>query len=246
MCWNTEVSGAMVTAGAVGSAITYHRGDPPAIWLTFGFFSIMEALQVWGIAVQNQCGTSSNQTVTVLSYLHIAIQPFFINAFAMELVPVAVKARARNWVYGACMVSTTIMLAQLIPDAALGACLPGSPLCADKWCTVSGDWHIAWDVPYNGLVVHLENVVGIHSGFPSYMIAAFVIPLIYGAWRFVAVNFFAGPVLAAYLTTNPNEIPAIWCLFSIGILFIGLRPAVKKSVSANDWWGRSVGNHVSN
>lgn len=112
----------MVTIGAVASAITSYRDDPPAIWLTFGFFSIMEALQVWGIAVQNQCGTSSNQTVTVLSYLHIAIQPFFINAFAMELVPVAVKVRARNWVYGACMVSTTVMLAQLIPDAALGTC----------------------------------------------------------------------------------------------------------------------------
>ena len=36
------------------------------------------------------------------------------------------------------------------------------------------------------------------------------------------VSLLAGPVLAHALTDNPHEVPAIWCLFSISILLIGL------------------------
>lgn len=240
MCWSMEASVGMVVVGTVASAVTYRRGDPPAIWLTLGFFTIMEALQVAGYGVLNQCGTPANTSVTVLSYLHIVIQPFFINAFAMELVPETVKRRVRVGVFAACAVSSLVMLAQIIPSPQLGDCLTGSALCAERWCTVSGDWHIAWDIPYNGLLVGVERMFGIYSGFPTYMIAAFVLPLIYGAWRFVIVHAVAGPILAAYLTTNPNEMPAIWCLFSIAILLISLSPFIRQSVSTTRWWGRSV------
>ncbi|MEH6647609.1 DUF5765 domain-containing protein [Sulfitobacter sp.] len=240
MCWSTQASVAMAGIGVIATAVTYRRGAAPAIWLTIGFFAVMEALQVWGYAVLGQCGAPSNQAVTVLSYLHIVVQPFFINAFAMELVPKIVKRRVRGWVFSACAVSSLIMLVQIMPVPALGSCLPGSPLCADRWCTVAGDWHIAWDAPYNGLLIGIERFVGIYAGFPSYIIAAFLLPLIYGAWRFSLVHAVAGPSLAAALTTNPNEMPAIWCLFSITILLIGLSAPIRKTVTATHWWGRPV------
>ncbi len=60
--------------------------------------------------------------------------------------------------------------------------------------------------------------------FPTYGIAVFIVPLAYGCWRFVLFHLLAGPVLAFQLTDNANEIPAIWCLFSIGIILIGLSP----------------------
>lgn len=240
MCWNVEASVGMVVLGTIAATVTYWRRDPPAIWLTLGFFAIMEALQVAGYGVVDQCGTASNKSVTVLSYLHIVFQPFFINAFAMELVPNTVKRRVLVGVFAACAMSSLVMLIQIIPAVELGACQLGSPLCADRWCTVSGDWHIAWDVPYNGLLVNVDQIFGIYSGFPSYMVAAFFLPLIYGAWRFVIVHAIAGPILAANLTTNPNEMPAIWCLFSIAILLISLSSTVRQTVSTKRWWGRSV------
>lgn len=240
MCWSVEASVGMVAIGAIAATVTYRRGEPPAIWLTLGYFSIMEALQVAGYGVVDQCGTTANTSVTVLSYLHIALQPLFINAFAMELVPAGVKRRVQSWVFAACAVSSLVMLAQIIPAPQLGACHPGSALCADRWCTVSGDWHIAWDVPYNGLLVRVEQTFGIYSGFPTYMASAFILPLFYGAWRFVIVHAIAGPILAASLTTNPNEMPAIWCLFSIAILLISLSPLVKRAMSTTRWWGRPV------
>ena len=242
MCLSAEISAGMVVVGTVTTVATYRRGEMPAIWLTLGFFTLMEALQVWGYGVLDQCGTPANRSVTVLSYLHIAIQPFFINAFAMELVPKPVRYRARYGVYSVCAVSLIVMLMQIAPYQPFGTCLPGSPLCADRWCTVAGDWHIAWDVPYNGMLLGLERTYGLHAGFPTYMVAAFIMPLIYGAWRFVVVHAIAGPVLATALTTNPNEMPAIWCLFSIAILLIGLSPAVRKTVTATHWWGRQVAN----
>lgn len=244
MCWNVEASAAMVALGSAVVVVTYRRGDAPAIWVTLGFFTFMEALQVWGYMELDQCGTTANKSVTIASYLHIAVQPFFINAFTMELVPASVKRKVRFWVYSACAISTAIMLVQILPLPALATCLPGSPLCAEQWCTVSGDWHIAWDVPYNGLVLPIERLLGIYPGFPTYMVAAFVLPLVYGAWRFVIVHAFAGPILAAGLTSNPNEMPAIWCLFSIAILLIGLSKVCRKKVSTDHWWGRRVSGEI--
>jgi hypothetical protein len=51
--------------------------------------------------------------------------------------------------------------------------------------------------------------------------------MVYGAWRFAVFHAVAGPILASMLTGNPNEMPAIWCLFSIGIILIALSPTVR-------------------
>src|SRR6056297_303223 len=234
MCWSVTATAAMVALGGGAATVSYLRCDPPAIWLTLGYFTFMEALQLGGYAVIDQCGTPANRTVTWLSYLHIAFQPIFINAFALELVPAAAKARARVWALGLAALSTLIMLAQIAPLPGVGPCRDGAVLCAEAVCTVSGDWHIAWDVPYNGLMVPLENALGLYSGFPAYMIAAFLLPLLYGAWRFALMHLLIGPVLASALTSNPNEMPAIWCFFSILIVLIALSPPIRRVASAPD------------
>jgi hypothetical protein len=196
----------------------------------------MEALQATGYAVVDQCGTTSNQTITLLSYLHIAFQPFFINAFAMELVPGPVKTRLRRGVYLCCAASSAVMLAQLYPFEWAGSCRLGDPLCGVELCLTSGEWHIAWNIPLSGLLRPMEDAIGIHWGLPTYFLAAFLLPLVYGAWRIVIFHALAGPILASALTTNPNEIPAIWCLFSIGIVLIGLSPLIRQKFETTTWW----------
>jgi hypothetical protein len=200
----------------------------------------MEALQVAGYAVIDECGSTANRSVTLLSVLHIVFQPFFINLFALELVPEPVKVKARRWIFGLCAASAAVMLLQLVPVPAFGSCSIGTPLCGETFCTVSGSWHIAWQVPYNGLLAPFENWMGMKAGFPTYMLTAFLLPLIYGAWRFVIVHALAGPVLASLLTNDPNEMPAVWCLLSIAILCISLSPMIRVRVSAGSWWGRDI------
>jgi hypothetical protein len=226
----------MVGLGGVATALAVVRGYPKPISLTIGYFTIMEALQASGYAVVDQCGTFTNQSITLLSYLHIAFQPFFVNAFAMELVPAPVKARLRRSVYLCCAICSGVILVQLIPFEWAGSCRIGDALCGTELCLTSGQWHIAWSIPYSGLLHPLEDAIGIHSGFPTYMIAAFVLPLAYGAWRFVVFHALAGPILAFWLTPNPNEAPAVWCLFSIGILLIGLTPAIRQRFHTSGWW----------
>lgn len=228
MCWNTTMTAAMVVAGGAATAATLRRGAPAAVPATLAYFTLMEALQLAGYAVIDQCGAPANRLVTQASMLHIALQPFVINAFAMSLGPRPVAPRLRRAVWAVCAVCTGVMLVQLVPVEALGRCTPGTILCGAQWCTVSGAWHIAWEVPFNGLLSPLDGALGLGWGFPTYMVAVFLLPLAYGAWRFVAFHVFAGPLLAGALTRDPNEIPAVWCLFSIGILLISLSPAVRR------------------
>ncbi len=236
MCWSATASLAMVGLGGVATIVTFRRGEPKAIWLTIGYFTLMEALQAAGYAVVDQCGSSVNQSITLLSYLHIVFQPFFINMFAMELVPAPVKARLRRSVFALCSLSAAVMLVQLVPSTWAGLCRPGDVLCGPALCLTSGNWHIAWDIPYNGLMLPLENLIGIHAGFPTYMLTAFLLPLVYGSWRFVVFHAVAGPILASFLTTNPNEMPAIWCLFSIGLLLIAISPLIRRKFETTTWW----------
>ena len=227
---------AMVGVGAAATGVVAVRGQPPAIWLTIGYFTLMEALQAIGYSVVDQCGTTSNQTITLLSYLHIVFQPFFINAFAMELVPGPVKERLRHGVYFCCAASSAVMLAQLYPLEWAGSCRLGDPLCGAVLCLTSGEWHIAWNIPLNGLLRPLEDAIGVHSGLPTYFLAAFLLPLAYGSWRIVVFHALLGPILATWLTNNPNEIPAIWCLFSVGIVLIGLSPLIRQNFETKVWW----------
>ncbi|PWJ22109.1 DUF5765 domain-containing protein [Jannaschia seohaensis] len=231
MCWSETATIAATAIGAGATAIAIARRDPAPIYLALGYFTGMEALQIAGYWVIDQCGTPGNRAVTWLSYLHIVFQPFFINAFAMTLAPAALSPNVRRWVYAVCALSAAIMLAQILPLAALGACSPGFPLCGEAVCTRSGEWHLAWDVPYNGLLVPFEAALGTSFGFPSYLIAVFVLPLLYGAWRFVVFHVVAGPILASLLTDDPNEMPAIWCLFSVGLLLIALSSRVRRVVT---------------
>lgn len=231
MCWTAGVTVTMVGLGAAATAVAWWRGEPRAIWITLGYFTFMEALQAAGYAVVDDCANPANRTVTLLSYLHIAFQPFFINAFAMAIVARAVPERTRRMVWAICGASAAVMLAQLVPWQALGRCLPGEVLCGPALCTISGNWHIGWTVPLNGLFSDWSLGVGLSTKFPSYLVAAFLVPLVYGAWRFVLFHAVFGPFLATLLTDNPNEMPAVWCLFSIGLVLVGMSPLIRRPLA---------------
>jgi hypothetical protein len=216
----------MVAVGGAATAVTMLRGDARGIWVTLGYFTVMEALQATGYAVIDSCGTPANRTITVLSYLHIAFQPLFINAFAMAIAPSEISARTRSWVWALAGLASVMLLARLAPIEALGRCAPVDVLCGIDWCLRSGEWHIAWEVPLNGGLA----AFGIPGQFPAYVLSVFALPLLYGAWRFVVFHLAAGPVLATLLTGDPNEMPAIWCLFSIGIILISLSPFIRHRI----------------
>lgn len=232
MCWNVGATTVMMVAGAAGAVVSARRGDPAAVPFALGWFALMEGLQLWGLAAIDACGTPANATVTYLSALHIAFQPLVINAFVMATVAPLRSARGRWAVLALSGAATAVILLQLYPFSWAGSCTPGVSLCAERLCTRSGTWHLAWDLPYNGLMTWFDQWTGLTVGFPSYVLAVFVLPLAYGAWRFVGFHLLAGPVLAGLMTADANEMPAIWCLFSIGILLVALVPGVRRLLTA--------------
>ena len=229
MCWGPGVSAAIVCGGVVATVIANRRSVPLAFQVAIAWFTLMEALQFASYLVINQCDNPINQALTLLSILHIVFQPFFINAFSLELVPASVRERWRVPVYALCGISSAIMLLQLYPFAWAGNCEPNVNLCGSPLCTVSGNWHLAWNIPYNGLMIHVDQLIGLQWGFPSYMFVSFLLPFLYGAWRFTVFHALFGPLLAARLTGNVNEVPAVWCLFSLGLVLMALSPAFRQN-----------------
>ena len=151
MCWSGEAS-AVLAASGIGTTIwAAWKKEPPALWIALGYFSLMELLQAFTYSVINQCALPANQIATLLGYLHITFQPFFINAVALFFVPAEVRRRLVLPVYALCFVGAIFTLIQLFPFDWAGHCDPSRPLCADRLCSVRGNWHIAWEVPTNGI-----------------------------------------------------------------------------------------------
>ena len=128
----------MVGLGTAATVVTAVRGEPRAIPVALGFFTVMEALQVGGYWVIDDCQLTANRNVTVLSYLHITLQPLFINAFAMATAPTAVSKPMKHWAYALAALATMSMLMRLVSFNWTSQCPLGDPLCGPAFCTVSG------------------------------------------------------------------------------------------------------------
>ena len=239
MCWSAEASATLAVVGLGVASYAAYKKESPALWVTLGYFSLMEALQAYSYTVINQCSLPSNQIATVLGYLHIAFQPFFINALSMYFIPEHVRKNIQYPVYFLCFVSAIIMILQLYPFDWAGLCTPGRPLCAKTLCTVSGSWHLAWDIPVNGIgndwINSPQGPYPGHGGYLSYVIVAFILPFLYGSWRFTTFHFLAGPFMAYLLTNNVNERPAVWCLLSIAFLLIVVKTPLRELMFVRKW-----------
>jgi len=117
------------------------------LWITLGYFSSMELLQAFTYTVIDDCSSPSNQIATLLGYLHIAFQPFFINAISMYFIPDEIRQKISIPVYAFCFAVAIYMILASYPFSWSGSCV-GS-LCSERLCSVSGSWHIAWELPLN-------------------------------------------------------------------------------------------------
>jgi hypothetical protein len=238
MCWSGEASAVLACAGFATAGYAAYKGEAKPLWIALVYFSLMEALQAFTYGVIDQCGEPSNQIATLLGYLHITFQPFFIHMLALYFLPKPVQEKIAPWVYGLCFVSVIVMLIQLYPFEWAGHCDPRRALCADRLCSVSGSWHIAWEVPTNGLGNYFAQLgwPGLRSGYVTYFFVGLLLPFIYGSWRVAAFHFIMGPALARLTTDNLNEWPAVWCLLSIGILMIIVKSPLRRRLYVNQWF----------
>ena len=201
----------------------------------------MEVLQAYTYTVIDECDNPANQVATLLGYIHIAFQPFFINAVSMYFIPEAVKKKISAPVYFICFIATVCLLIRLYPFEWAPSCYEVKtrfilstryldsftlPFCGKRVCSVSGDWHIAWEIPATANLV-LYNM---------YVVACFVMPFLYGSWKMTSYHLFTGPLLAWLTTSNPNEWAAVWCLYSIGLVLLLVKSPIRNLLFVNSWF----------
>ena len=224
MCWTAPVSLALGTAGVVTAAYSHQKGESKYFTIPLLYFSLMEFLQFFSYFIVDQCTFSANTTLTFLSLAHMAFQPIFVNMFLLSDMPVLPSVQFRRSIYAACLVCTALIFVKLIPLAPASLCTFGT-LCGKMWCTVSGFWHLGWSIPQYTWPLPVDS-------FVFYSIAAFGLPLLYGAWKNVLLMVVWGPILAYFLTGgNWNEWPAVWCLYSVALILgvMTIRFVSKKS-----------------
>jgi hypothetical protein len=189
----------------------------------------MEALQAYTYTVINQCDRPENQFATLLGYLHIVFQPFLINLISLYFVPEAVRKKVEFWVFAALLIGAFTMVVSIYPFAWASVCDPRyAPFCGPKLCSISGDWHISWEMP--------RTVVAWPFGARAYALVAFVLPVLYGSWRFTLYHLLTGPFLAFLTTGNLNELAAVWCLFSIALLLVVIKTPLRGYLHVRRWF----------
>jgi len=224
MCWSATAS---ITATALGygaTALAAKKGFPKIQTFTLGFFATMELLQALSYIWIGQCGITGNTLLTYLSYLHISIQPAVMSAFMLSFMA---KEKRLKWqkvvmavgIISSLLLATRMFVPMLITVPAQFMCSAGDAMCGTDVCTYRGNWHLAWRLPLLDL-----------SAYLLYFLPVFILPIFYGAWRVSLYHFLFGPLLAHLLTTDVNEAPAIWCLFSIVLLSVIFVKPVKSKL----------------
>ncbi len=240
MCWSGEASAGLAVTGFLSTAYFYRKGEAKVLCGALAYFSLMELLQAYTYTVIDECGDFRNQIATLLGYMHIAFQPFFINAVALHFIPISVRRRIGTWVYVLCFAASVIFMMRIYPFEWMSYCYDKSyqflmnpdlkftmPFCGQHICSTSGDWHIAWAIPANGNI----------SMANAYIYAAFLLPLLYGSWKVIIYHVITGPLMAFLTTSNMNEWAAVWCLYSIGLLLLLIKTPVRHYLHIGSWYG---------
>lgn len=225
MCWSFSASLFFAIVGFLMMGYLAFKKKSYLLWIPIGYLALMELLQAITYLHLGSC-TPTNQILTLLAYLHISFQPFFVNMFSMYFIPPAVRQKVSGFVYALCFLATIFLLVKLYPFAWAGTCPSGEILCGQELCSTQGNWYLAWHFPLND----------IGPGFIAYTLSIFILPLLYGSWKTTALNFFVGPLLIYTLVGNLNEAPAIWCLFSILMIAIVLYRPVRKMMRVRKWY----------
>jgi hypothetical protein len=227
MCWSGEASAAITALGIATTGYAIYRKAPAPIWLALGYFTLMEALQAFTYTVIGECSDPTNQVSTLLGYLHITFQPFFINAVSLYFINQQVAKRIAIPVYAICFACAIIMLVKVYPFPWSPMCSGFRPMCGELLCSYHGNWHIAWSLPINTV---WDDVSG-------YLIAGFIVPMLYGSWRWTLLHLLIGPVFARLTTDNWNEWPAIWCLLSLELLILTFNTRLRDKLHVTRWPG---------
>ena len=245
MCWSGEASAVLATVGFSATVYIAREEETKELWIPLAYFSFMELLQASIYVYIDECGHPANRFLTFLGYFHIAFQPFFVNMAAMYFIPEQIKLKIRKTVYTLCAVGAIAILSKLLPITSEMCSIGAEGFCGATACSLSGVWHIAWQLPLNGLMSgSVKWLLGFEYGLHAftYILVGFIMPTLYGSWKLVGFHYLVGPVISDLTTSDPNEFIAVWCLFSIALCLSVIKTPIRNHLHVKAWplYGRVV------
>ena len=210
MCFSQSGSLIVGLTGICFSLFLLQGSNKKRIYAAIGitYFSLMEILQFFQYQVIDDC-TAYNERLTLLGYLHICFQPFFVNVwlFAFAQNP-PFHFLALSLVAGVLLASRVLF----VSDDEL--CDKQEPLCGPITCSFSGERHIAWSVRLRAPGKYwFTPSIGLH--FFMWVTPALVLFQI----KPLLALLLTGPYVG-FLSQNIHEQPAIWCYTAIGQMIV--------------------------
>ena len=237
MCWSSGASAVLAVSGLGMTGYLIKTGEKKELWITFLYFSLMALLQVSAYSYINQCANPMNKLHTFLGYAHIAFQPFFINMAAMCFIPEIVKNKISSYVYGICWIGMVLLMVHAYPfaDNSLHTvghstfCVPFADAFKESWLTSPQNLSSQLWMTLSGN----SPSFGLYSTL--YLSIGLALPLLYGSWRIVLGTLLCVPCIACFSTSSINELPAVWCLCSVGLCCTLMLSAIRKRLYVYNW-----------
>ncbi|MEW9922319.1 DUF5765 domain-containing protein [Marimonas sp. MJW-29] len=238
MCWSGPASFAIAAVGVAATATSIRRGDSPLLWAPLMYFTAIEVLQGYSYSFVGQCALPQNQVAALLAYIHIAFQPLVVCCFAGAFIPSDVRKVYLPVSIVAGSLAAAYLLIQVYPFDWAAPCRLGRVLCSEKLCVMRESWHLGWHIPMNDVGERVPAaLLGAHVqlNLPVYTLVMFGLPILFGAWRIVLYQLAIGPSFAWLTTDSPTEFPAIWCLFSLGIVMLVVFTPLRDVMRTDKW-----------
>jgi uncharacterized protein DUF5765 len=238
VCWNGPASFVIAAVGVAATATSIRRGDSPLLWAPLMYFTAIEVLQGYSYSVAGQCALPQNQVAALLAYIHIAFQPLVVCCFAGAFIPQDVRKAYLTVSITVGALAAAYLLIQVYPFAWAGQCRPGRVLCSQHLCVMRETWHLGWHITMNDIGERVPAALlgaQVQLNLPIYSLVMFGLPVLFGAWRIVLYQLAFGPSFAWLTTDSPTEFPAIWCLFSLGIVMIVVFTPLRDVLRSDSW-----------
>jgi len=244
------MSAAFAAVGLFASWWVYSRTCNTSLAVGIFFFFTMEflqAIQYVFIATgldDPMCDSLMNQTLTLLGFLHICLQPYFCHVINASLTRSEKYLDRYVIIKRLCLIGGLLLFSRhflsYIPSLNTMNISRATPstewLRGERLCTFKSQsmYHLGWSVPMADPSYYVPGA-GIHSFL---MFAPFL--ALYEKKGMVLQGcflFFFGPAMAAFITSDLMEQASIWCFFSIAQISIMLF-LIRETLIVH--WGRNI------
>jgi len=230
MCFTQSMSFSFAVIGMILSYLMYTN---KYYYVSVGilFFSLMELLQGLQYFYIDKCDNYMNKLLTYIGYLHICLQPLFISIWLFEFI----DNKKQNYDYlkfiiGICLAGAILLLSRVFILHENTLCdTQTEPLCGEKTCSLSGKYHIIWNIKLRAPgTYYFTPSMGLH--FFLYCVPFVVLGIMLKNYKVIALAL--STVILPFLlylillnsstldenkydNKNKHELASIWCFISI-------------------------------